>query len=383
MGGQQGGELSSGDGAVVVGTAHIVERFLRQEGDDVLKVLVADHPEDDAQLAAGHCVQLAHCEREPSHVVAHVAEGERLLAQHLPATAEAGVADDVFHGGAHHVLVGGPELLQHLHGLQEGDQILALVLAAQGQVEVLVQHVPRHIQHGAVVQIALYGVVVLREEQGRVALVGDVGEDGETLGMELPDDHGRVGLDDACFLESDLGNRVAQHLGVLQRDVGYDGEQGTEHVGAVESPAQAHFHDGHIYLLLGKIVEGQRGGHLEKRGLQLVELGLEPSEELHDCLLGNHLAVNADALAEVHEMGRGEQAGFQAAFLTVGGHQVGHRPLAVGAGNVHGLQPPLGIAHNGKQRLDVLQSLFVGRRPDFVVHRVRLEYLFQKFVVHF
>ena len=176
---------------------------------------------------------------------------------------------------------------------------------------------------------------------------------------------------------------IAQHLGMLQRDVGDDGEQGTEHVGAVESPAQANLYDSHIHFLFGEIIERQGRGHLEERGLQLVELGFEPSEELHNRLFGNHLAVNADALAEVHKMGRGEQAGLKSAFLTVGGHQVGHRPFAVGAGDVHGLQPPLGIAHNGKQRLDVLQSLFVGRRPDLVVHRVRLEYLFQKFVVHF
>ena len=51
---------------------------------------------------------------------------------------------------------------------------------------------------------------------------------------------------------------------MVERDVGDDGEQGRDDVGAVKPTAQSHLDDGDVNLLFGEILEGQGRGQLEK-----------------------------------------------------------------------------------------------------------------------
>ena len=93
------------------------------------------------------------------------------------------------------------------------------------------------------------------------------------------------------------------------------------------------------------------------------------SDEVDDFLLGNHLTVDADALAEVDEVGRGVEAHLVACFLQDGGEEVGDGAFAVGAGHVDGAELALGVAeglHHVNGGLDVG---LIGSSADAVVHR--------------
>ena len=65
------------------------------------------------------------------------------------------------------------------------------------------------------------------------------------------------------LLLRDLLRRVAEHLGVLERDVREQHDRRVDDVRRVEPPAEARLDDGHVHSVLGEL--GQRGGcqHLE------------------------------------------------------------------------------------------------------------------------
>ena len=83
-----------------------------------------------------------------------------------------------------------------------------------------------------------------------------------------------------------------------------------------------------------------------------------------------HLAVNADAFAEVHQMRRGVQPDPVTGLLQHGGQHVRHGAFAVGSGNVDGLVRLLRIAQCVEQADGVGQSRLVGLPADVVVHRL-------------
>ena len=59
--------------------------------------------------------------------------------------------------------------------------------------------------------------------------------------------HGPVPrLDDRRLLASDLGNRGAEQILVVERDVGHHGDAEVEHVGAVEPAAEPDLADQHL-----------------------------------------------------------------------------------------------------------------------------------------
>ncbi len=195
------------------------------------------------------------------------------------------------------------QLAQSAQGAEYGVVVLALVDASQLAVELTVVH-------GLQPEALLVGsgceqrTLVLGEVDGSLHLAGLGLEHRACLVVVLADDHRRVGFDDACLLRGYLGQRVAQELHVVEADVGDDAEVRTDDVGAVEPSAQAYLHHGHVHPLLGEIIERHGGRQLEERGVQRLEERAVALHEIDHRLLGDRLPIHADALAEVHQVGR-------------------------------------------------------------------------------
>lgn len=72
-------------------------------------------------------------------------------------------------------------------------------------------------------------------------------------------------FDDTGFFGSNLCQRIAQKLYVVEADVGDDAQVGLDDVGTVQSSSKAHLNDGHIHLLLGEISKSHGSGQLKER----------------------------------------------------------------------------------------------------------------------
>ena len=91
-------------------------------------------------------------------------------------------------------------------------------------------------------------------------------------------------------------------------------------------------------------------------------------DEVDDLVLGYHLAIDAYALAEVDEVGRGVEAHLVAGLLEDGGEEMGDGALAVGAGDMDALELTLGVAEGGHHVDGGLDVGLIGSRADAMVH---------------
>ena len=121
---------------------------------------------------------------------------------------------------------------------------------------------------------------------------------------------------------------------MFQPHVGNDADDGHDDVRGVEPSAQSGLDDGHFDVALREEVERHGRGHLEERKPQFDHLVVVLVDEVHHLLLGNHLAVDPDALAEIRQMGRGEEPRAVARLLEHRGDDVRDAAFAVGAGHV-------------------------------------------------
>ena len=165
-------------------------------------------------------------------------------------------------------------------------------------VETLELATGRYAETGAAEVFALVG-----EPDRRLTSLCACGEDRFGSRVGLADDDGYAGFDDAGFLSGYLRERRAEELGMVETDIGDDGEDGREDIGAVESSAESDFDDGYVNLLSDKIVEGECGHRLEERGLELVELGAIGRDESGYLGFGDRLSVHTDTFAEGDKVG--------------------------------------------------------------------------------
>lgn len=186
-----------------------------------------------------------------------------------------------------------------------------------------------------------------------------------------------------AFSAAIFSGGVAQQRRMLHADVGDDAQNRHDDVRGVEPSAEPRLDDGHLDVALREVVEGQRGGHLEEREPQFDHAVVVLVDEVDHLLLGNHLAVDADAFAEVLQVGRGEESRAVARLLEHRGDDVRDGALAVGSGHVDGEEVALGVAQMAAEGRDAFQPRLVGRRSCGLVGRQRRKEKFERLgIVH-
>ena len=178
--------------------------------------------------------------------------------------------------------------------------------------------------------------LVLGKIQGSPRLAGKLLKDRTRFGQCFTHYNRHTTLHDTSLFDGYGGQRMAQKLGVVQTDVGDDRQYGADDVGTVEPAAQPYLYDGNIDRLVGKVFEGQGCCDFEEGGMQRFKEASLGLNEVYYIFLGNHLSVDADALAKVYQMGRGVKAHLEPFVLQHGGQRVCAAPFSVGACHMDG-----------------------------------------------
>ncbi len=98
-------------------------------------------------------------------------------------------------------------------------------------------------------------------------------------------------------------------------------------------------------------------------------LPAKPIDELYYLILPYHLAVDADALAEVDKMGGSEQPRAIACSLKNRSDRVSRRAFSVCPGHVDAFQTTLRITKGGCKRFNRVKTWFICRRPYLLKQR--------------
>jgi hypothetical protein len=83
-------------------------------------------------------------------------------------------------------------------------------------------------------------------------------------------------------------------------------------------------------------------------------------DEVDNLLFGYQLTIDADTLAQVVQVGRGEETGAIARLLQHGSDNVGYGAFAIGSRYVNGEEVALRIAQVSAESSDTFQSRFIG-----------------------
>jgi hypothetical protein len=139
---------------------------------------------------------------------------------------------------------------------------------------------------------------------------------------------------------------------VVEPDRGDHGEGRGEHVGRVETPAQAGFDHRQLDALLGEGKGGHGEARLEERARRARRRrdALDADECLLERLGRGDPAADPDALGEVDEVGRGEEAGADPGRAQDPFEDGRGRALAVRARDVEGGEGLLGVAEPVEER---------------------------------
>ena len=123
----------------------------------------------------------------------------------------------------------------------------------------------------------------------------------------------------------------------LPLDIGYGSWRGRLYVAGIVLAAVGvcalanvalHLHDGHVDLLLCKVLEGHDGGDFEERRRERFKKRTVRLHPFHDRFLRHHLAVHPDTLAKIQQMRAGVQPHPIASLLKDARQRVGAAALA-------------------------------------------------------
>lgn len=219
------------------------------------------------------------------------------------------------------------------------------------------------------------------EGEGGVGLAGFLLEDGCCCWVELANDGGDVWFDDACFFGGDELEGIAEDVHMVVADVGNDGEVGGDDIGAIKASSEAGFDDCDVDLLFDEVVECHGDGDFEEGRFYGVDERLDALYEPGDIVFCDHLAVDADAFAEVVEVWGGVEACFIAGGLKDGGEHVAGGAFAVGASDMDGFEPVVGVAERFTECDGIGQVCFDGGGSDAAEHGEAGEQVIDRFVV--
>ena len=176
-------------------------------------------------------------------------------------------------------------------------------------------------------------------------------------GLALAADHGGGrALQDAGLFGGDLLQRLAQEARMVVADRRDRRQSGLDHVGRVEAAAHADLDHREIGRDARESEERRHRRDLEEgdRLLAIDPLGL--GQYFVQQVVVDHLAGNADALVEAHQVRRGIDMDSVARGLGHGAQIGDQRTLAVGAGDMHHRrQLQMWRADIGQQALDALK----------------------------
>ena len=102
------------------------------------------------------------------------------------------------------------------------------------------------------------------------------------------------------------------------------------------------------------------------KNVELAHLGLTLIDEIHHLLFGDHLAVDAYALAKILQVRRRVESHAIARLLEHRSQNVRHRPFAVGARHMNGVIVTLRIAQMTTKLDYALRPGFVGIGPHML-----------------
>ena len=191
-------------------------------------------------------------------------------------------------------------------------------------------------------------VLVALEDLGRAGL----GEDRAQLGIGLPEHECRARLDDPGLLGGDRPAPVADEVGVVGPDVRDDGDGAVGDVGGVVAAEHPDLDDGDVDGDLGEPAERGRRRQLEPARLDAGERGQlgELGEHLGELVVGDGLAVAADALVEAMEVRARVGTDRQTRLGHERRHHPGGRALAVRPGDVDDRVLPLRLVEDVDER---------------------------------
>ena len=171
---------------------------------------------------------------------------------------------------------------------------------------------------------------------------------------------------------------------MVQADGRHDRECRQQHVGRIQPSPEAHLDDGRIHPFIGKPLERQSRRNFEERKFLLHKIRLPLRQEVEHVLLGDQgifgFAKRRGALSygsrydprpfpKIQQMRRSIKPGPESARAQSRGQQGGDGALAVGPGDMDGLESPLRMAEGGTEGLHALQARFVSRTESGLLDR--------------
>src|SRR5712691_8040383 len=167
--------------------------------------------------------------------------------------------------------------------------------------------------------------------------------------------HGGSAADDGRLLRGDGLDGVAQVGLVIEVDAAHDLDGRAAHRGRVEPPPQADLEHRHLDSFTGEVIKGECGQRLEHGRVEAGHQGAERFHAVGEIGFGDR-AVDANALADIDEVGRGVEPDSAPRGLEDGRQHGAHRALAIGAADLDQGHRPLGVARRLEQRLDALEA---------------------------
>ena len=158
---------------------------------------------------------------------------------------------------------------------------------------------------------------------------------------------------------------------MVHTDIGDDGENGCQHIGAVESSSESHFDDRYVHLLRNEICKRHRGHGLEERGLSLVQKRLVLRDKPRYFFFGDRRAVDADAFGQRDQMRAGVESHFVSRGLEDCSNEMGGRTFAVRACHMYRAQLLVRVTQMRHETECVLQPRLVRRASHHVKWRTR------------
>ena len=149
---------------------------------------------------------------------------------------------------------------------------------------------------------------------------------------------------------------------MVQPDVRDDARHRSDHVRAVEAPAEPDLDDGQVHRRLSEVQQRQRDGGFEEAGADRFEGIADPVERARQPRVRCRGAIHTHPFVDAQEVWRGVEADAQPRCARDRGRQGCRGPLAIRPGHVDHGDRFLRVAERGKQGVHPLQARAVGGR---------------------